>query len=296
MDLGLENKICVVTGASKGIGRAIAVAFAQEGVSLSVCARDGIRAESVAKEVRGHGGRAIAIACDVSREDDVNRLVEETLKEYGRIDILVANAAVIEPVKFAIEMPVADWRKHLDINLTGVFLCNRAVLPHMIRQNYGRIQNMGSGLESEPAVRLGAYAASKGAVNSMTRVLAMETATYDIKVNVHYPGNLRTDDKSEVCGVLAILRVVDDCLCDKRWPAELVGAGEQIEGVQPVTVVRPAIPVFLFALGSQKDRPGRAIDDRGAGDADFAGEIAVVAAVIGSRNWRSAGFVEVDRP
>jgi len=189
----LKDRIAVVTGASKGIGRAIAVAFAQEGVSLSLCARDGMRAESVAKEVRGHGGRAIALACDVSREDDVNRLVEETLKEYGRIDILVANAAIIEPVKLAIEMPVADWKNHLDINLTGVFLCNRAVLPHMIRQNYGRIQNMGSGLESEPALHLGAYAASKGAVNSMTRVLAMETATYDIKVNVHYPGNIRTD-------------------------------------------------------------------------------------------------------
>lgn len=189
----LKDRIAIVTGASKGIGRAIALAFAQEEVSLSLCARDGTRAQSVAKECRDRGGRAISMACDVSQEEDVDRLVAETLKNYGRIDILVANAAVIEPVRPAIEMPARDWANHLNINLTGIFLCNRAVLPQMIRQNYGRIQNMGSGLESEPVANMAPYAASKGAVSSMTRVLAKETAAYNIKINVHYPGDLCTD-------------------------------------------------------------------------------------------------------
>jgi 3-oxoacyl-[acyl-carrier protein] reductase len=189
----LKGRTAIITGASKGIGRAIAVAFAHEGASLILCARDETRVESVAKEVRDAGGRAIALGCDVSQEEDVNRLVSATINEYGRIDILVANAAVIQPVKPAIETSLSDWKRHLDINLTGVFLCNQAVLRHMIAQNYGRIQNMGSGAEYEPVAGLAAYSASKGAVNSMTRALAVENLAYDIKINVHYPGSLRTD-------------------------------------------------------------------------------------------------------
>lgn len=190
--LQLKDRVAIVTGGSKGIGRAIALGFAQQGASVSLCARDAARAESVASEIRDRGGRAIATACDVSAQLDVSRLVARTLEEYGRIDILVANAGVTAPVKPLIEMTVDEWKHHLDINLTGVFLCNQAVLPHMIRQNYGRIQNLGSGIESDPMAAMAAYAASKAAVSAMTRVLATETAAYDIKVNVHYPGDLRT--------------------------------------------------------------------------------------------------------
>lgn len=197
----LRNRVAIITGASKGIGRAIAIAFAREGAACALCARDGDRVAAVADELRHAGGRAISLPGDVADADDVQRLVDAALNEFGRIDVLVANAAVVRPMAKIKDMPLDRWRELIDINVTGVMLCNRAVLPHMIARNYGRIQNLGSGMEFAGEPSLGAYAASKGAVNAMTRTIAAEVAAYDIKVNVHYPGNIRTDMNPEGRGV-----------------------------------------------------------------------------------------------
>ena len=187
-----NDRTAIITGSSKGIGRAIAIGFAQAGFRLVLCAREEKSVRRVADEIVGIGGTAVALSCDVSKRQDVQVLVDSAMEAYGRIDILVANAGVLEPRATVEKMPLQEWQNILHINMTGVMLCNQAVLPHMIRQRYGRIQNMGSPLEYTPVRRLAAYAASKGAVHAFTRVLAAEVSDHNVKVNLHYPGDLRT--------------------------------------------------------------------------------------------------------
>lgn len=189
----LQGKVAIVTGGSRGIGRAIALGFAQEGAAVALCARDGDAAGEVAAEITARGGNALGLECDVRDERQVNEFVDRTVSAYDGVDILVANASVIDPVQPVQDMPADQWRYLLDVNVTGVMLTNRAVLPLMRRQNYGRIQNLGSGLEFAGLAGLSAYCASKGAVTAFTRVVANEVADCDIKVNVHYPGDIKTD-------------------------------------------------------------------------------------------------------
>ncbi len=188
-----ENRVAIITGSSKGIGKAIAVGFARSGISVVLAARDEESVRRVADEIVAAGGNAVAMSCDVSRKPDVKQLIDAAMDAYERIDILVANAGVLGPSSTVEKMPLDEWQQNLLINMTGVMLCNQAVLPQMIRQKYGRIQNMGSGLEYQPLRKMAAYAASKGALHSFTRVLATEVAEHNIKVNLHYPGDLQTD-------------------------------------------------------------------------------------------------------
>jgi 3-oxoacyl-[acyl-carrier protein] reductase len=188
-----ESRVAIITGSSRGIGKAIAIGFARSGISLALAARNEESVQAVADEIVASGGQAIAVGCDVRNKPDVKQLVDAAMKVYGRIDILVANAGVLGPSSTVEKMPLDAWQENLLINMTGVMLCNQAVLPQMIRQKYGRIQNMGSGLEYQPLRKMAAYAASKGALHSFTRVLATEVAEHNIKVNLHYPGDLQTD-------------------------------------------------------------------------------------------------------
>jgi 3-oxoacyl-[acyl-carrier protein] reductase len=188
-----QGRVAIITGSSKGIGRAIAFGFAERGISLVLAARNGESIRRVANEIVASGGRAVGVACDVSKKIDVKHLVDAAMETHGRIDMLVANAGVLGPQVTVDKILLEEWQENLQINLTGVMLCNQAVLPHMTRQKYGRIQNMGSGLEYQPLRKMAAYAASKGALHSFTRVLAIEVADHNIKVNLHYPGDLQTD-------------------------------------------------------------------------------------------------------
>jgi NAD(P)-dependent dehydrogenase (short-subunit alcohol dehydrogenase family) len=188
----LSGKTAVVTGGSGGIGRAMAVGLARHGADVVVSSRTLASLEPVAEEIRKVGRKSLAIAADVTDEKAINALVERTLKEFPRIDIL-ANAAGISLRANAEDFPVADWRKVFDFNVVGTFICCKAVGKVMIRQKGGKIINMSSIRGRFGAPQGGsAYAPSKGAIDSLTRTLATEWAKYNILVNALAPAVVHT--------------------------------------------------------------------------------------------------------
>jgi 3-oxoacyl-[acyl-carrier protein] reductase len=198
----LDGKATIVTGGARGIGRGIALAFAAEGASVVVADRDGPGAERVAAEI---GGRAVEV--DVSNEADAARMAEETLRAFGRIDVLVANAGIATSAD-VVHMPLSQWQETLAVDLTGVFLCSRAVLPAMIEQHAGTIISIGSQLGFRGAPTLAHYSAAKAGVHGFTKALAREVARHGITVNAIAPGPIDTDligeiDEATMAGILA---------------------------------------------------------------------------------------------
>ena len=192
----LEGKIAIVTGASRGIGWEIALGFADEGADLVVCARDGARLERLVGEIERRGRRALAVKADVAVVPDVERLVEQTLAGFGRVDVLCNNAGVLHRGRVD-ELDPAHWDEMIAVNLRGPFLCSRAVLPYMKRQDYGRIVDMSSGSAINCTPGFSAYSASKAALNALSRTLANEVAGFNILVNAMSPGFLKTDMNPE---------------------------------------------------------------------------------------------------
>jgi 3-oxoacyl-[acyl-carrier protein] reductase len=202
MSRRLAGKVTIVTGAARGIGRGIALAFAAEGASVVVADRDAAGAELVAAEV---GGRAVEV--DVSAEADVARMAAETLDGFGRIDVLVANAGIATSAE-VVDMSLAQWQETLAVDLTGVFLSARAVLPAMIEQGSGRIVATGSQLGLRGAPALAHYSAAKAGVHGFVKALAREVARHGITVNAIAPGPVDTDiiediDEATMAGILA---------------------------------------------------------------------------------------------
>ncbi len=193
MDLGLAGKTAIVTGGGSGIGKAICFALAGEKVQVCVADIYQDRAETVANEIGKQGGKAIAVAADVSSGPDVDRMVDRVLKEWGRIDVLVNNAGIIlqAPV---LNMTEQQWDKILTNNLRSCFLCSRAVATHMVKQGRGgRIVNISSihAELSEPSAA--AYTAAKGGMEAFSRTLATELAPHKITVNCVRPGATYTE-------------------------------------------------------------------------------------------------------
>ena len=186
-----EGKVALVTGGNRGIGRGIALALSNEGADVAVAARDLTKSQEVAEEIKKLGRRAIAIKVDVAEWDQVQAMVKQTVDELGRIDISVHNAGVISvaPVE---EMTEEEFDRVLAVNVKGVFLCSKAVIPIMKKQGGGRIINTGSigGKTSFPT--LAHYNASKFAVHGFTHGLAKELARDNITVNAICPGIVRT--------------------------------------------------------------------------------------------------------
>jgi dehydrogenase/reductase SDR family protein 4 len=192
----LKGKIAVVTGGSRGIGRAISLAFAEAGADLVVSSRDKRPPdlEKVADEVRALGRRALAIPAHVGKKKEVENLVQKTLQEFGRIDILVNNAGANPVLSPIVDLEEEAFEKVLEVNLKGAFLMSKAAAREMIKQGRGRIINISSisGLRARDD-GTGAYCVSKAALNMLTQVMARELARYNILVNAIAPGSIKTD-------------------------------------------------------------------------------------------------------
>jgi len=187
----LDGKVALITGASQGLGRALALAYAKEGARVVINARgeEGIR--RVAEEIEASGAEALALAADVSKGDEVDGLVEAATRRFGRIDVLVNNAGVLGPRVEILEYPEEEWRRVIDANLTGPFLVSKTVAPHM--PEGGSIVNVVSGVSIEGRAEWGAYSVSKFGVEGLTQILASELEERGIRVNAVDPGGMRTD-------------------------------------------------------------------------------------------------------
>lgn len=189
----LDKKVALITGSSRGIGRAMALLFAQEGAKIVInYVQSEKEAKDVVRKIKEMGSDAIAIKCDVSQEKEVKQMIAKTIETFGRIDILVNNAGIVFDVPFN-ERTVEQWKKTLDVNLLGVFLCSKYAAPHLKKQKGSAIINISStnGIDSFSPEAMD-YDASKAGIIILTRGMAKELAP-DIRVNSIAPGWVNTE-------------------------------------------------------------------------------------------------------
>lgn len=233
-----QPRVALVTGGSRGIGAALCRRLAADGLTVHLVYRD---AEAAAKEVvdgiHAAGGTAVAHRADVAEEDGVRSVTEAVLSAEGAIHVLVNNAGVIDD-KLVLLTSVARWERVLRVNLTGTFLMARAVLPAMLDQGWGRIINFSSNSVRIPGAGQCAYAASKGGVEALTRVLAVELGRKGIRVNTVAPGRVRTDMTGPVADKLG-----GDDAAGPRWglPEDIAGlvaflASDESDYIQGQTI------------------------------------------------------------
>ena len=187
--LDLEARTAVVTGGAAGIGLAIAQRLVASGARVSLWDRD---EQLLAQSAKALGAKTHTARVDVSDETDVKLAFDETVRELGKVDVLVCSAGITGPNLTTWDYPLADWKQVLDINLTGVFLCNKTVIPHMRKNDYGRIVNIASIAGKEGNPNASAYSASKAGVISLTKSLGKEVAKTGIRVNCVTPAAVKT--------------------------------------------------------------------------------------------------------
>ena len=210
-EFGVEGQVAIVTGAGRGIGRAIATSLAEAGADVAVISRTGAQLKETARLIEKLGRRALPLELDVSNEQQVNEGVERVLSAFGRVDILCSNAGIFlaKPVAASLDSRIPgadlatdsadkplqpeDWRRVLDTNLTAAFFFARAVGPHLMKQQKGKVVITSSTAGDEGQSSLSAYCVSKAGLNSLTRCLASEWGQFNITVNAIAPGMIRTD-------------------------------------------------------------------------------------------------------
>jgi NAD(P)-dependent dehydrogenase (short-subunit alcohol dehydrogenase family) len=195
----LDGKVALVTGATRGIGRAIALALAEAGAPVALAGRDAERLAAVREEIVGRGGAALALRCDVSDSAAVNAAFAEARAQLGPIDILVNNAGVTASLKFT-ATDDATWERIMRVNANGPFYCCRAAAPDMIARKFGRIINIASYAALSGIPYSSAYSASKHALLGLTRSLALELGRYGITANAICPGWVETDMLADAVG------------------------------------------------------------------------------------------------
>ena len=201
----MDDMVAIVTGSSRGLGRAIANAFAAEGAKVVVSARlsspTGLpgTAEETAEQIRSNGGEAMALTCDVTNEEQVMAMVAQTVDKYGRIDVLVNNAGVMVLGETLLDIVPEEWDQSVAANLRGPYLCCRAVLPTMIEQKRGSIIHIGSRMGSDHEQGGGTlYSATKAAVHMFSLCLADEVREHNVAVNILSPGSLKTEGSAAI--------------------------------------------------------------------------------------------------
>ncbi|MEC4985963.1 MAG: 3-oxoacyl-[acyl-carrier-protein] reductase [Oscillatoria sp. PMC 1068.18] len=226
----LPNMVAIVTGASRGIGHAVALALASEGAKVVVnYARSSQAAEEVVAEITAAGGEAIARQADVSDEAQVDNLVKQTLEKFSKVDILVNNAGITRDT-LLLRMKPKDWQAVIDLNLTGVFLCTRAVSKLMLKQKSGRIINIASVAGQMGNPGQANYSAAKAGVIGFTKTVAKELAQRGITVNAIAPGFIETDMTSDLKS--------DEIL--KYIPLNRYGKPEEVAGMVRFLAADPA--------------------------------------------------------
>lgn len=222
----LKGRVAIVTGAGQGIGKVFAKAFARCGAIPVIAERHAANGKAVANEIEAEGGMALAVTTDVSKEDSIAAMVAAVEKSFGRIDILINNAGIFSMLNMRPfdQIPLEEWEQVLRVNVTGPFLCSRAVLPSMRRAKWGRIIHMASA-----AVTLGRpnylhYIASKGALAGMTGSMARELGADGITVNAILPGATFTEIERKTVSPEQKVRIIaQQCISRAETPDDLVG-------------------------------------------------------------------------
>lgn len=190
----LKDKVAIVTGARRGMGRTHALALAQAGAKVVVSDISEADCQSVVKEIEKEGGEALAVECDVTKKKDIDEMIQVALEKWGKIDILVNNAGIAQFKPF-LELTEEEWDRTLDINLRGYFLCAQAAAREMAKQKAGAIVNIASVVMGQVGVgspNIAHYCASKGGIVAMTEALAVELAPLNIRINTVSPGMIET--------------------------------------------------------------------------------------------------------
>lgn len=227
----LDGQVALVTGASRGIGRAVALALAAEGAKVVVnYARSSTAAEEIVAQITAEGGQALALQADVSQADQVDTLISKTLETFGRIDILVNNAGITRDT-LLLRMKLEDWQAVMDLNLTGVFLCTKAVAKGMLKQRSGRIINIASVAGQMGNPGQANYSAAKAGVIGFTKTVAKEMASRGVTVNAVAPGFIETDMTGDLPNTEEILKFI---------PLGRFGKPEDIAGMVRFLAADPA--------------------------------------------------------